>query len=103
MPGGYCCRCRRGYVGRNPKPVSVSKTPLAEAMVPLPEERGNPIQLDLAEFEALRLVELEKMTYDEAGIEMGVSRNTIWRLVECGKEKLISAFLEGRKIELHKV
>jgi predicted DNA-binding protein (UPF0251 family) len=102
MPRGYCCRCRRGGVGRNPKPVNISSLPVAEALVPLPKEKGSPIQLDLAELEAMKLVELEKMAYDEAGIKMGVSRNTIWRLVEGGKEKLILAFLEGRKIELHK-
>ncbi|MDI9644412.1 MAG: DUF134 domain-containing protein [Candidatus Verstraetearchaeota archaeon] len=103
MPRGYCERCRRGCVGRRPKNVNISAVPAAEALVPVPTENAPPIELDLAELEAMRLVEMEKLSYDEAGMAMGVSRNTIWRLVESGKEKLISAFLEGRKIELHKV
>lgn len=102
MPRGFCERCRRGGVGRRPKNVKISDVPAAEALVPLPCEKAPPIELDLAELEALRLVEIEKLSYCEAGILMGVSRNTIWRLVESGKEKLISAFLEGRKIELHR-
>lgn len=89
-------------MGRTPKPVQVQNLPPVEALVPIPKELNTPVHLDLAELEALRLVELEKLSYDEAGMLMGVSRNTIWRLVESGKEKVISAFFEGRKIEVHK-
>ncbi|MEM2128236.1 MAG: DUF134 domain-containing protein [Candidatus Methanomethylicaceae archaeon] len=89
-------------MGRTPKPVQVQNLPPVEALVPYPKELNSPVHLDLAELEALRLVELEKLSYDEAGMLMGVSRNTIWRLVESGKEKVISAFFEGRKIEVHK-
>lgn len=103
MPRGYCHRCRRGCVGRMPKGVNIAAMPAAEALVPIPTETSPPIELDLAELEAMRLVEVEKLSYDEAGLAMGVSRNTIWRLVESGKEKLISAFIEGRKIELHRI
>jgi len=95
-----CPRGRNGCIGRIPKSVNISSKPLAETMNPFPSERGEPIQLELAEFEALRLVELEKMSYCEAGCTMGISRNTIWRLVERGKEKIITAILESRKIEL---
>ncbi|MEN3035550.1 MAG: DUF134 domain-containing protein [Candidatus Methanosuratincola sp.] len=103
MPRGFCERCRRGCVGRRPKNVNIAKVPEAEALVPVPSEKTPPIELDLAELEAMRLVELEKLSYDEAGMIMGVSRNTIWRLVESGKEKMIAAFFEGRKLELHRV
>jgi len=82
--------------------VNILTLPKSEAMVPSPSEEGPPIHIDLAELEALRLVELEKLSYDEAGASMGVSRNTIWRLVEGGKEKLITAVLEARRIEFHK-
>jgi predicted DNA-binding protein (UPF0251 family) len=89
-------------VGRTPKPVHIHNLPPVDALVPYPKELRPPIHLYLAELEALRLVELEKLSYNEAGIVMGVSRNTIWRMVESGKEKIISAFFEGRKIEIHK-
>jgi predicted DNA-binding protein (UPF0251 family) len=29
---------------------------------------------------------------------MNVSRNTVWRLVESGREKLVRAIIEGRPI-----
>ncbi len=69
-------------------------------MIPEPEGRGSPISLDLAEIEALRLVELEGYPYCEAAASMGISRNTVWRLVESGKVKMITAILEGRRLEI---
>jgi predicted DNA-binding protein (UPF0251 family) len=102
MPRGYCCRRREGCVGRKPKFVNISAIPLAEALAPEPFERGSPIMINLAELEALRLVEVEKMSCVEAGFAMGVSRNTIWRLIESGKEKLITAFFDAKKITLQK-
>ncbi|MEM2972367.1 MAG: DUF134 domain-containing protein [Candidatus Bathyarchaeia archaeon] len=33
---------------------------------------------------------------------MGVSRNTVWRLVENAREKLIKAIFEGREIIIQK-
>lgn len=102
MPRNFCGRCRHGCIGRNPKPVNILAIPKSEGMIPFPSEGGLPIHIDLAELEALRLVELKKLSYDEAGLSMGVSRNTIWRLVEGGKEKLITAMLDARRIELHK-
>ncbi|MEM2536678.1 MAG: DUF134 domain-containing protein [Candidatus Bathyarchaeia archaeon] len=40
------------------------------------------IFLEPAEIEALKLVELEKLTFEEAAARMKVSRNTVWRLAE---------------------
>jgi len=102
MPHGFCRRCRRGDVGRKPKFVNIGRVPLATALSPEPSVVGAPIYIELAELEALRLVEVEKASYEDAGIAMGVSRNTIWRLVENGKEKLILAFFNSRRIEIHR-
>ena len=89
-------------MGRKPKFVNISRLPLATALNPEPSVVGAPIYIELAELEALRLVEVEKASYEDAGIAMGVSRNTIWRLVENGKEKLILAFFNSRRIEIHR-
>ncbi|MCX8182426.1 MAG: DUF134 domain-containing protein [Candidatus Methanomethyliaceae archaeon] len=58
-------------------------------MISCINELGMPVNLDLAELEALRLVEL-KISYDNAGMVARVSRKTIWRL-EVGKKEAISA------------
>lgn len=58
--------------------------------------------MDIAEVEALKLVDLDKLIMDEAGERMRVSRNTIWRLVQSGREKLIRAIVEGRQVLIRK-
>ncbi|ABL79158.1 DUF134 domain-containing protein [Thermofilum pendens] len=101
MPGhGWCYRHRRGRIGRPPKPVSVGFLPSVQGFNPYPPPPLpiEPVVLEPAEVEALRLVDLEKLSYEEAGARMGVSRTTVWRLVESGREKLVSAILEGRPI-----
>ncbi|MDI6806155.1 MAG: DUF134 domain-containing protein [Candidatus Bathyarchaeia archaeon] len=61
-----------------------------------------PIYLEPAEIEALKLIDLEKLCFEEAGARMGVSRNTVWRLVESAREKLIKAIFEGREVIVQK-
>jgi len=94
----WCRRHRCGKVGRPPKPVLISLEKSIERLDPSPKHRDEPIYLDVAEVEALRLIELEKLTFEEAGERMNVSRNTVWRLVESGREKLVRAMIEGRPI-----
>jgi predicted DNA-binding protein (UPF0251 family) len=96
----WCHRCRRGRIGRKPKPVIVSTLPPVQGFnpLPLPQTPREPIVLEAAEVEALRLIDLEKRSFEEAGREMNVSRSTVWRLVESGRRKLITAILEGRPI-----
>ena len=85
-------------MGRLPKTVTISLGRFVERLEPLPRMMNEPLYLDVAEVEALRLVELEKLTCEEAGMRMNVSRNTVWRLVESGREKLVRAIIEGRPI-----
>lgn len=47
------------------------------------------------EFEALRLCDSERLTQEEAGKRMGVSRGTVQRLVSNGRKKLIDAIALG--------
>jgi len=98
MHGRWRRRHRCGRVGRLPKPVSISLERFVERLDPSPKQIDVPIYLDIAEVEALKLVELEKLTFEEAGQKMNVSRNTVWRLVESGREKLVRAMIEGRPI-----
>ena len=99
MPG-HCWRRRHrcGSIGRMPKPIAVASQPIAERFKPTPDGEGEPIYLDVAEVEALRLIDIEKLSLEEAGLEMGVSRNTVWRIVEAAREKLAKAIIEGREI-----
>jgi len=96
----WCHRLRRGRIGRPPKPVTVGVTPPIQGFnpFPFPPVPLEPVALEVAEIEALRLVDLEKCSFNEAGQRMNVSRNTVWRLTESARRKIIMAILEGRPI-----
>jgi predicted DNA-binding protein (UPF0251 family) len=59
-----------------------------------------PILVEPAEIEALRLVDLEGLSQEEAGERMGVSRGTIWRLVQSARKKTAQALTEGRPLQI---
>lgn len=56
--------------------------------------------LDGAELEALRLVDLEGLSQEETGARMGVSRGTVWRLLQETRRKIAAALSEGRRIDI---
>ncbi|HIP56572.1 MAG TPA: DUF134 domain-containing protein [Ignisphaera aggregans] len=65
-----------------------------------PAAQGEGIELYPDELEALRLVYLEKLTQEEAAKRMGISRGTLWRLLDSGRRKLVQAMVELRPIVL---
>lgn len=91
-------RFRCGRRGRFPKPVMLGITPFINSLIPNPLQNTEPIFLDLAELEAFRLVDLEGLSQEEAGRKMGVSRGTVWRLVQRARRKTAQALCEGRPI-----
>jgi predicted DNA-binding protein (UPF0251 family) len=89
-------------VGRPPKPIAVTLSPTTEKLEPTPKKSLEPVYLEPAEVEALRLIDLEKLSFEEAGARMGVSRNTVWRLIESAREKLVKAIFESREVIIQK-
>jgi len=59
-----------------------------------------PVELELDELEAMRLVDLLRKDQSAAGAEMGVSRGTVQRLLYSGRRKVVQALLEGRPIRI---
>ncbi|MFX0045496.1 MAG: DUF134 domain-containing protein [Candidatus Hermodarchaeota archaeon] len=91
-------RRRRGRRGRFPIQPRIGARPKASVMTPEPKAADVPIQLDLAEIEVLRLIDLEGMYQEEAGEAMGFSRGTVWRLLQDAREKVVRAIFEGRPL-----
>jgi predicted DNA-binding protein (UPF0251 family) len=54
----------------------------------------------MAELEAFRLVDMEGLSQEDAGQRMGVSRGTIWRLVQSARKKTAQALSEGRPLHI---
>ena len=93
-------RRRRGRRGRPPLPVYIGRQPSAREFTPTPHEGGEAVRIEAAELEALRLVDLEDLSQEEAGQRMGVSRGTVWRLLQSARKKVISAIVQGRRLEI---
>lgn len=89
-------RCRRGQRGRFPKSVTIPNPSKVERFIPEPRTSSKSITIEHAEVEALRLVDFEGLSQEEAGIEMGISRGTIWRLTKSARRKVAQALTEGR-------
>lgn len=52
------------------------------------------------ELEALRLVDVEGMTQEEAAAALGVSRKTVWSDIKAARCKLVQAILSGHAIRI---
>lgn len=95
-------RRRRGRFGRIPHPVKIDQTVQLKSMTPDPEGNPEPVYLEPAELEVIRLVDLEDLNQQEAGERMDTSRGTIWRLLQSGRRKIALGLIEGRRIEVIK-
>ncbi|MHA1593479.1 MAG: DUF134 domain-containing protein [Candidatus Baldrarchaeia archaeon] len=89
--------------GRPPKPRVITALPTVAKFSPtlqenVPVQPKPPIFLSYDEYEALRLIDYEGLTQEEAGERMGVSRGTIWRLIKSARKKVSSALIEGREL-----
>jgi len=91
-------RRRRGRRGRFPKPVIIPNPSKVEKLIPEPKTTDSPISIEPAEVEALRLVDLEGLSQEQAGTKMGISRGTIWRLLQSARRKIAQALTEGRPL-----
>ena len=91
-------RRRRGQKGRMPKPIRLSAHPTINSFIPHPQANPMPIFLEHAELEALKLVDMEGLSQEEAGARMGVSRGTVWRLLQSARKKVAQALTEGRSL-----
>ena len=70
------------------KPVAIPCSELPEVLI------------ELDEFEAMRLCDLEELDQTAAGEQMGVSRGTIQRLLTSGRKKLLAALINSAVIRI---
>ena len=56
------------------------------------------IMLSLDEYETIRLLDYEGLNQEECATRMGVSRTTVTAMYESARKKIISAFVEGKRL-----
>jgi len=79
-------------------------TPPVNNFTPNPSGNLEPVFIEMAELEALRLVDLEGLSQEEAGQRMRISRGTVWRLVQRARKRpLKPSAKEDQYTSFHKL
>ena len=60
--------------------------------------KSNEVVLHIEEYEAIRLLDYQNLTQEEASVYMDVSRPTLTRIYEEARNKVATAFVEGRDL-----
>ena len=58
--------------------------------------------LTLAEFEAIRFIDFERIPQTEAGTNMQVSQSTLSRILSSGRKKIADAIINGKAIKIER-
>jgi predicted DNA-binding protein (UPF0251 family) len=96
MPGRGRGRGRR----RNPRWVSSVPETTFFSPAGVPPMSARTMVLTVVEVEALRLVDLENLTQEQAAMEMGVSRRTFWNDLMSARRKVAFALVNGCAIRI---
>jgi len=70
------------------KPAGIPKTELEES------------ELELSEFEAIRLIDFKKTPQEEAAKKMEISQPTLSRLLISARSKIADAIINGKSIKI---
>ena len=86
--------------GRRRGKRRVEKIPDERVFSPNTDEDRPIISIKVEEVEALRLVDKENLTQEEAAGEMGVCRKTFWNDLKSARKKVAEALSEGKTIKI---
>ena len=68
----------------------------------IPFSQLEEIELSLGEFEAIRLIDFEKISQEMAGKKMQISQPTLSRNLQSAREKIAEAIIKGKAIKIEK-
>lgn len=68
----------------------------------IPMDQLDHVRLELDEFEALRLCDLDGLDQEEAGQRMRISRGTVQRLLKSGRRKTLEALVNSSALIIDK-
>ena len=87
---------------RPKKNKMVSSPPLYSCFKPVGVTRSllQDINLEIGEYEAIRLTDYEGLDHAEAAAEMEISRSTFSRLIEKARKKVAGFLIEGKMLQI---
>lgn len=90
-----CARRKRPRKILNPPPIKGFKP---YGVDPVVEPSVDSVNLLFEEYEALRLIDYDRLNHHQASVMMNVSRPTFTRIYAAALQKIATAFVEGRQI-----
>lgn len=66
----------------------------------IPRSEVEVVELAFEELEAIRLVDVDELTQEEAALEMGISRRAFWEELKNARKKVARALVEGLAIDI---
>ncbi len=89
-------------MARPVKPKLVGEAPRTDYFKPrgIPLAQLEEVNLTVEELEALRLVDLEGMYQEDAAREMGISRQTVQRMITEARAKVVEALVAGKALRI---
>ena len=61
---------------------------------------GDAVVLSIDEYEAIRLIDHEKRTHEQAAAQMDISRTTVTEIYESARSKIAESIVNGRALEI---
>ena len=80
-------RCRR-----------VCAEPVYGSFCPAGNAANGEVMLTLDEYEAIRLIDLEKLTHAQCAVQMDISRTTVTEIYELARTKLADVIVNGKSL-----
>lgn len=74
--------------------------PRHDTFGPLEGTAGEPVEMAVEEYEAIRLMDLLDCTQEECAAQMGVARSTVQQVYDTARKKLALALVEGRRLTI---
>ncbi|MCI8371402.1 MAG: DUF134 domain-containing protein [Lachnospiraceae bacterium] len=74
--------------------------PAYDSFVPSGIGSSQKVVLSVDEYEAVRLIDLEKFTHEQCARQMGISRTTVTEIYETAREKLADSIVNGKMLQI---
>lgn len=86
-----------------PRPVKnrfVCNMPRNRSFTPGCEHPAEAVVLTVDEYEAVRLIDRERLNQEECARQMGVARTTVQTIYDGARKKIAEAIVDGKKLEI---
>ena len=87
-------------MARTPRCRRIHCYPDYWSFAPQGMEHAEVISLSLDEYEAIRLIDREKLTQEQCALRMGVARTTVTNIYESARSKLAEALVDGKVLRI---